>query len=48
MSFTFKEIFEKYPDNLKNVVNKERRLKNLKKFFKKWAKSGSRFENSIG
>ena len=48
MSFTFKEIFEKYPDNLKNVVNKERELKNFKEIFQKVAKSGSRFENSIG
>lgn len=37
----FNEIFKKHPDDLKkHVVNKVRRLKKLKKFFKKWQKVG--------
>lgn len=44
MSFTFKEIFEKHPDDLeKYVVKKVRRLKKFKEIFQKVAKSGSRF-----
>lgn len=40
----FNEIFEKYLDDLeKYVVNKVRRLKKFKKFFKKWQKNGQRF-----
>ena len=50
MNFTFfNEIFQKHPENLKkHVVNKGRELKNFKEIFQKVAKSGSRFENSIG
>ena len=47
--YFFNEIFEKYPDDLKkHVVNKVRILKKTKEIFQKVAKSGSRFENSIG
>ena len=45
----FNEILKKHPDNLeKHVVNKVRILKKIKEIFQKVAKSGSRFENSIG
>ena len=45
----FKEILQKHPDDLKKyVVNKGRELKNFKEIFQKVAKSGSRFETSIG
>lgn len=47
--FKFNEILKKHPDNLeKHVVNKVRILKKIKEIFQKVAKSGSRFENSIG
>lgn len=43
------DFFKKYHDDLeKYVVNKGRELKNFKEIFQKVAKSGSRFENSIG
>ena len=42
--YFFNEIFEKYPDDLKkHVVNKVRRLKKIKKFFKKRQKMGNDF-----
>ena len=46
--YFFNEIFEKYPDDLKkHVVNKVRRLKKFKKFFKKRQKMGNDFRKRV-